>query len=145
MRDTQRIDRIISKISVFWKQYPDLRLGQIIENAKITSPGSKTDTFNIEDDVLEQGLDSLAKGHRGGVPDYTCPKCNWTHDYTDGTSAIWFGEKVSFCWYCCNDIFPCGKVFEARGKLWQLEDHGKHLPKLVVEVSKEKHEVVLKY
>jgi hypothetical protein len=72
------------------------------------------------------------KGHIGGCVDYWCPKCQWTHDYTDGIAAIWNGQDCSICCGCYNSVFPCGKVFEAHGRKWKLEDRGRYLPKLVV-------------
>ena len=34
MRDVNRIDEIIEALRDCWKQYPDLRLGQLIYNQK---------------------------------------------------------------------------------------------------------------
>ena len=58
MRDKARIPRMINKINRIWKQQPDLRLGQIIEIAHGKS-GSQADVFNVEDDILEEGIDLL--------------------------------------------------------------------------------------
>lgn len=54
MRDPARIDRILEKLRAYWKKYPDMRLGQIVENA--TPEGE--DVFNVEDDVVERLLPS---------------------------------------------------------------------------------------
>lgn len=32
MRDPKRIDKILERLKVVWKTYPDLRLGQLIGN-----------------------------------------------------------------------------------------------------------------
>jgi hypothetical protein len=32
MRDEKRIDRITNKINTLWHKYPDMRLGQLLEN-----------------------------------------------------------------------------------------------------------------
>lgn len=58
MRDPKRIKRIVEKLSQYWESHPDLRLGQIIENSKDLSD-VKSDTFYIEDDDLEKGLDVM--------------------------------------------------------------------------------------
>lgn len=57
MRDPARIDRMIDKLRKYWKCYPDLRLGQIIENMK----PAYADTFNVEDDVIERTLSESTK------------------------------------------------------------------------------------
>lgn len=60
MRDPNRIPRIIEKLQRFWEQNPDLRLGQLIDNAKYSCPqASKSDIFCVEDDMIEEGLDFL--------------------------------------------------------------------------------------
>ena len=58
MRNPERIDVMLEELSLLWKMYPDLRLGQLIEIVKFQS-GSKADTFNIEDDVLFKGIKSF--------------------------------------------------------------------------------------
>ena len=35
MRDINRIDPILQRIGEIWKQYPDLRLGQLLENISV--------------------------------------------------------------------------------------------------------------
>ena len=59
MRDPSRIPKILNKLRLLWEKYPDLRLGQLVENARC-SQSVKVDTFNIEDDALEEGLDTWA-------------------------------------------------------------------------------------
>lgn len=61
MRDPKRIPVLLEKLRTIWEAYPDLRLGQIVENAKSASKGNKIDTFSVEDDLLEEGLDWLTK------------------------------------------------------------------------------------
>ena len=51
MRDPARIDRILKFISEIWKEHPDLRLCQLIEN----SLGSCC-LYYCEDDSLEKYL-----------------------------------------------------------------------------------------
>jgi hypothetical protein len=66
MRDPARIDRMIGLLRGLWVAYPDLRLGQIIDNAKVFAlreqhlDGSPLpDTFYVEDDIIELGLRRL--------------------------------------------------------------------------------------
>lgn len=51
MRDINRIDRILNEIGTIWKQYPDLRLGQLILNV-INDPA----LYYIEDEELVELL-----------------------------------------------------------------------------------------
>lgn len=60
MRDANRIPGILDKLKRLWELHPDLRLGQLVENAKMASNGRHIDTFSVEDDFVEQGLDTLA-------------------------------------------------------------------------------------
>ena len=53
MRDPARIDRMIEKLRTYWKQYPDLRLGQIVGNCQ----RAHADVYYVEDDEVERGLD----------------------------------------------------------------------------------------
>ena len=59
MRDPSRIPVMLEKLKIVWEHCPDLRLGQLVENAKFASPHHKLDTFSAEDDALEKGLDWL--------------------------------------------------------------------------------------
>lgn len=61
MRDPARIDRVLKKLRLLWQRYPDLRLGQLIQNAKSQAgEGSgNVPLFTVEDDVMEVGLDNL--------------------------------------------------------------------------------------
>lgn len=51
MRNPNRIDRILNEIRTIWKQYPDLRLGQLILNV-IENPA----LYYIEDEELVELL-----------------------------------------------------------------------------------------
>ena len=51
MRDPKRIDRILKLLEKHWKKYPDLRLGQIIQNFN-----GEGDVFYLEDSLLEEYL-----------------------------------------------------------------------------------------
>jgi hypothetical protein len=48
MRDAERIDPVLSKISAIWKKYPDLRLGQLIVN--LLPSNFRSDPFYVEDE-----------------------------------------------------------------------------------------------
>ena len=59
MRDPRRIDEILELIEVFWKKYPDMRLGQIISSAIWFGGWDDKDPFYCEDDLLRDGLSEL--------------------------------------------------------------------------------------
>ena len=48
MRDPKRIPIVLGEVELFWKQNPDLRLGQLL--SILLKPNE--DIFYIEDDVL---------------------------------------------------------------------------------------------
>lgn len=49
MRDPARIDKVLKELGGIWKQYPDLRLGQLIINVE-------RDPYYIEDEDLLQRM-----------------------------------------------------------------------------------------
>ena len=57
MRDPARIDRILIKWERIWKQYPDLRFCQLLENML----GCHRDGcfYYVEDDQVEECLDDI--------------------------------------------------------------------------------------
>lgn len=61
MRDPNRIDNVLAAIGNVWKQYPDLRLGQLLSNV-YHDPA----LYYVEDDKLVEEVqnyyDELAKG-----------------------------------------------------------------------------------
>ena len=64
-RDPSRIDPILARLRAAWLAHPDMRLGQLVENAVSVSPkrrGNGPPTFYAEDEHTEAGLDYLA-GH----------------------------------------------------------------------------------
>jgi len=58
MRDPARIARIAAKLTTLWNVYPDMRLAQLVENINRQSV-THTNTFNLEDDILEARIDSI--------------------------------------------------------------------------------------
>lgn len=67
MRDPNRIPRILAEIQRIWKRYPDLRLGQLLENGKYNiddadrmkasvTPTFQQDLFYLEDEELVANL-----------------------------------------------------------------------------------------
>jgi uncharacterized protein YihD (DUF1040 family) len=52
MRDPARIDRIIEQLRSLWKEYPDLRLGQLLETVKSLNEGP-VESFYVEDHEWE--------------------------------------------------------------------------------------------
>lgn len=60
MRDYKRIERILTKLSSIWTKYPDMRLGQMIENVTRNDHVKdkvKCNLFNIEDEDMEKYID----------------------------------------------------------------------------------------
>jgi uncharacterized protein YihD (DUF1040 family) len=55
-RDPKRIDRVLGKLRAYWHAHPDLRLGQILGNAAITS------AYYMEDEAFEAYLDRELTG-----------------------------------------------------------------------------------
>lgn len=51
MRNPDRIPKMLKELETFWKQVPDLRLGQIISNLSYESM-KNNDPFYMEDDNL---------------------------------------------------------------------------------------------
>jgi hypothetical protein len=62
MRDVKRIDRILKLISKKWKEYPDVRFGQLLINLQIIPDDSKT--WYAEDDELEKWLENGGKNEK---------------------------------------------------------------------------------
>jgi uncharacterized protein YihD (DUF1040 family) len=60
MRDPERIERICEKLRIVWRNHPDMRLGQFLENYiyphHMNSNGC---IFHYEDDMVERKLDEL--------------------------------------------------------------------------------------
>lgn len=63
MRDPDRIDEVLDKLETYWKEHPDLRLGQIVSNANaemrsrilaehVDGPRYADDPFHLEDETL---------------------------------------------------------------------------------------------
>ena len=61
MRDINRIDPFLTRLGEFWKQYPDLRFGQII--TIIQRYGHIDDFFYYEEDFLTKVLDKIDEEH----------------------------------------------------------------------------------
>lgn len=65
MRDPKRIDRIVKRISVIWKQCPDMRWFQLQENLLSrysqykNSPYQRIDSWNLEDSSFEDFLNNF--------------------------------------------------------------------------------------
>lgn len=66
MRDPARIDKLLVRLARVWKQVPDLRLGQIIQN-------TSSDVFYAEDENLIRAIElqnktrSAKVGRKSGV------------------------------------------------------------------------------
>ena len=53
MRNPERIPEILKELEKFWKQAPDLRLGQIISNLSYESMKNNDPFYMEDDDLLE--------------------------------------------------------------------------------------------
>ena len=53
MRNPERIPEILKELERFWKQVPDLRLGQIISNLSYESMRNNDPFYMEDDDLLE--------------------------------------------------------------------------------------------
>lgn len=62
MRDPERIPEILALLAEVWPHYPDQRLGQLVLNACRGRTAAWPDVFNVEDDVMLEGLRSLLPG-----------------------------------------------------------------------------------
>ena len=61
MRDINRIDPLLAKLGELWKQYPDMRFGQLVIN--IFHDLGK-DPWYLEDDAWMEILDTYLKKDR---------------------------------------------------------------------------------
>ena len=64
MRDPERIDTIMEQLKLLWKQYPEMRLGQLVTNVACCGCiKTVQDEFYIEDDQWLYGIKKvLAEG-----------------------------------------------------------------------------------
>jgi uncharacterized protein YihD (DUF1040 family) len=58
MRDPKRIESILHLIKKVWKQHPDWRLCQLLSNVAVRFNWNNLDLFYLEDDMLQEGLNS---------------------------------------------------------------------------------------
>ena len=61
MRDIRRIDEFCARLAEAWKEVPDWRFGQMIENFKRAS--KHEDIFYIEDDKMIEEIESYLRGY----------------------------------------------------------------------------------
>ena len=59
MRDPNRIDPIIEKLTEVWKLHPDWRLCQVLANIAVLTGWKQSDLFHFEDDELLKGIEGL--------------------------------------------------------------------------------------
>ena len=65
MRDPERIDSFMKIIKNIWKQYPDLRFGQLLLNA-FSSDDSNMHLYYLEDDKFLEVIKNAYKKMEGG-------------------------------------------------------------------------------
>ena len=58
MRDPARIKRICRKLQALWETQPDTRLCQLASNLSYNLKGIASDSFYVEDDVMEKAIDA---------------------------------------------------------------------------------------
>ena len=58
IRDPERIERMARKLVYLWNHMPGMRLGQMVAYAASSGGWEEADTFYVEDDVIERGLDA---------------------------------------------------------------------------------------
>jgi len=61
MRDPKRIPEVLSEIRKVWEKYPDLRLGQLIDNIVSRTP---CPLFYIEDEDLVERMEKFYQDKR---------------------------------------------------------------------------------
>jgi hypothetical protein len=97
MRDPERISEVLRKLEMFWRSYPDLRLGQLICNLTSTQrEGFYIDhLFNMEEDEFNKRLDSFIE--RYGISPDDCEVCH--EDTTKKRSPVDCGSPGPHCPY----------------------------------------------
>ena len=67
MRDANRIPKVLAELHKIWAQFPDLRLGQLIDNATAIAAdsGVNLDLFYVEDEKLLDLLREFEKRFKG--------------------------------------------------------------------------------
>lgn len=100
MRREERIDEILEKIKIKWKQYLDYRLGQLLQNDFGFHTG---DIFHIPDSIF-------------GVEEYKEDKCKCIEVVLKDT--IHNGESLEEIYECPI----CKKITEYNYKLISVED-----------------------
>lgn len=61
-RDPERIDKVLDKVKDYWKEHPDLRLGQLI--FIMASRHGHKDSFYIEDEALVREIQKAKKNDK---------------------------------------------------------------------------------
>ena len=59
MRDPKRIPEILARLQLLWERYPDMRLGQLLENVYPNRPGmppeySRTAYYKEDEDFITE-------------------------------------------------------------------------------------------
>ncbi len=61
MRDPNRIDGILTVLTLAWKKHPDMRLTQVMTMAADAGGWmNRNDPYYCEDEVVKRGLEALA-------------------------------------------------------------------------------------
>ena len=94
MRDPARIERIMNKLNWLWlSQFPDWRLGQLIENLAALMEPQRT-VFYAEDDAWEAIIDELLRS-RGQTTAAAQPSAAQTPEPTPEEEEWEFNTRKS--------------------------------------------------
>ena len=67
MRDPARIPEVLRRLGEVWAKHPDLRLGQLIENAYAKDKGT-TSLFYMEDERFIRMIEKLFSDENNNTP-----------------------------------------------------------------------------
>ena len=62
MRNPNRIDKLLRKLSCLWYKYPDMRFSQIIQMLFGKKTQVDSSIFYMEDDYMMKKIDDMLKG-----------------------------------------------------------------------------------
>ena len=62
MRDPERIDEILDLLKVYWKTYPDLRLGQLVDNISYIATGQQP--YYVEDEDFRIAIKKMLNHYK---------------------------------------------------------------------------------
>lgn len=100
MRDPNRIKPFLDRLGKVWKQLPDLRFGQLIENVFETIHQRQgLDCFYVEDDDMIKTIEAAVQtmmpySATDSCPMISCPSCRSTFKYADCEGVEYIGDRA---------------------------------------------------